>query len=130
MKITKQPMSGKIYERNVKTIYPYAWEQLDLFKERYDKRMNRIEQIIQQSGLNPSHETINLAHSLIREALTKVTNYRDALKVLEHFGMDNSHNPVASPTAKFNMDINPNLSQEELDELEEEMREWNKSFKL
>ena len=130
-------MSGKIYERNVKTIYPnvktiypYAWEQLDLFKERYNKRMNRIEQIIQQSGLNPSHETINLAHSLIREALTKVTNYRDALKVLEHFGMDSSHNPVVSPTAALNIDVNPNLSQEALDELEEEMREWNKSFKL
>lgn len=123
-------MSGKIYVRNVKTIYPYAWEQLDLFKERYDKQMNRIEQFITNSGLTPSHETINLAYGLIREALTKVTNYRDALKVLEHFGMDNSHNPVASPTSTLNIDVNPNLSQEELDELEEEMREWNKSFKL
>jgi len=90
--------------------------------------MNRIEQIITQSGLNPSHETINLAHNLIREALTKVKNYQDAVKVLDHFNMDNSHNPVTSPTAALNIDVNPNLSQEELDELEEEMQEWNKSF--
>lgn len=90
--------------------------------------MNRIEQIIQQSGLNPSHETINLAHNLIREALTKVTNYYDAVKVLEHFGMDNTHNPVVSPTASLNIDVNPNLTREELLELEQEMEEWNKSF--
>jgi hypothetical protein len=42
--------------------------------------------------------------------------------------MDSSHNPVVSPTAALNIDVNPNLSQEELDELEEEMQEWNKSF--
>ena len=90
--------------------------------------MNRIEQFITNSGLTPSPETINLAYGLIREALTKVTNYHDAVKVLEHFGMDNSHNPVVSPTAALNIDVNPNLSQEELDELEEEMQEWNKSF--
>ena len=94
--------------------------------------MNRIEQIIQQSGLNPSHETINLAHNLIREAveviLSSDRHRRDyfANKVLQHFQLQ----PLA-PTnldSKPVVDINPNLSEEELLELEQEMEEWNKSF--
>lgn len=48
MKMTRQPMSGKIHIRNVKTIYPYAWEQLNLFepiqhkKEHYATLLNLV----------------------------------------------------------------------------------------
>lgn len=41
-------MSGKIYIRNVKTIYPHAWEQLTLFdskqytKEHYAKLLHLV----------------------------------------------------------------------------------------
>lgn len=99
--------------------------------------MNKIEQIIKNSGLTPSHETINLANNIVREAvnviLSQERHRRDffAAKVLEHFNMEPiKPTSLKDPISIMNLDVNPNLSEEELEELEREMEEWNRSFKF